>query len=318
MPVVAGEVKPHRHAPVGGEGLDGFLDLPGDVERFHLVVRRRCRGHQVVPLGDLVGPGAAPGPPAAEQIQRRSATLSNLKPDTEYRYRLKSGKFQGRVVPFRTLPAEDATASASGPMVLVCDDDPAILEVVGTLLGEHGYGTRGVRSAEELLALAAREAPAAIVLDLLMPGTNGWQALTRLRAEPRTANVPVIIVSAVQPVGTRPERVGAFDWLGKPLDTAVVDGRLEIVNQLGRDERDFAVPVVYLEAFDGVVFYVSQDDYRAMVRELGDVHARYGDYPRLPDTLYGGSAFVRMITTRVLEHPIVAAERPYDFRKRTY
>ena len=41
---------------------------------------------------------------------------------------------------------------------------------------------------------------------------------------------------------------------GKPLDTAVVDGRLEIVNQLGRDERDFAVPVVYLEAFDGAVF----------------------------------------------------------------
>lgn len=41
---------------------------------------------------------------------------------------------------------------------------------------------------------------------------------------------------------------------GKPLDTAVVDARLEIVNQLGRDERDFAVPVVYLDAFDGAIF----------------------------------------------------------------
>ncbi|MGQ0647342.1 MAG: CHAT domain-containing protein [Gemmatimonadaceae bacterium] len=41
---------------------------------------------------------------------------------------------------------------------------------------------------------------------------------------------------------------------GKPLDAAVVDGRLEIVNQLGRDERDFGVPVVYLDAHDGAVF----------------------------------------------------------------
>lgn len=73
-----------------------------------------------------------------------------------------------------------------------------------------------------------------------------------------------------------------------------------------------------LDSFEGVIFYVSRDLYRALVDELADVAARYADYPRLPDMLYPESNFVRLIAERVLEHPVVRAEREYDFSKREF
>lgn len=73
-----------------------------------------------------------------------------------------------------------------------------------------------------------------------------------------------------------------------------------------------------LDPFDGVVFYVSADRYCQLVRELGAVSDRYGDYPRLPDTLFGEAEFVRLLTTRVLEHRLVRQERSYDFSKLTF
>jgi acid phosphatase type 7 len=99
----------------------------------------------------------------AERIQRRSVTLGDLKPDTEYRYQLKSGKYQGRVIPFRTLPAGDATAftfAAIGDtqrgevpesaeverklFALIRDWKPALLLHLGDMLGTgRGDGLNG-------------------------------------------------------------------------------------------------------------------------------------------------------------------------------
>ncbi len=73
-----------------------------------------------------------------------------------------------------------------------------------------------------------------------------------------------------------------------------------------------------LEAFEGAVFYVGQELYDRLVRELVAVAAHYGDYAQLPDTLFGEAEFVKLMTTRVLEHPLVRAEKSYDFSKRTF
>ena len=83
----------------------------------------------------------------------------------------------------------------------------------------------------------------------------------------------------------------------------------------GEDETHVYRGVKDLEDFEGVVFYVSQALYRALVRELGAVAGRYGDYPRLPDSLFAGTEFVGLLTRRILEHPLVQAERAYDFTK---
>ena len=73
-----------------------------------------------------------------------------------------------------------------------------------------------------------------------------------------------------------------------------------------------------LEAFDGVIFYVTHEEYDALARELAAVAERYDDFPRLPDTLYPEAQLVRLIAGRVLEHAVVRAERDYDFTKRDF
>ncbi len=70
-----------------------------------------------------------------------------------------------------------------------------------------------------------------------------------------------------------------------------------------------------LDAFEGVHFYVSRDAYEKLVGELAGIVERYAEYPRLPDSLYGATEIVKLIASRVLEHPLVRAEREYDFTK---
>ena len=86
----------------------------------------------------------------------------------------------------------------------------------------------------------------------------------------------------------------------------------------GEDRTHTYAAVKDLEAFDGVVFYVSAESYRRIVAELVDAAARYGDWLRIPDTLYAGGEFVRAARERVLEHALVRAESRYDFSKRTF
>jgi len=73
-----------------------------------------------------------------------------------------------------------------------------------------------------------------------------------------------------------------------------------------------------LDAFDGVVFQVAPEQYEAMLEELHDVGARFTGRFLLADTVYGGARFVQLVTERVLAHPLVKAEREFDFRKRTF
>ena len=127
------------------------------------------------------------------------------------------------------------------PLVLLCDDEPAILEVVGTMLQQRGYRVRAVRSGQEAIDSASEEAPAAIVLDLVMPGLSGWATLAELQRRPETRDVPVIIFSAVPPIGHEVTLTGVMDWLAKPLDGSHLVRALDKVT--GRIRRPRALVV---------------------------------------------------------------------------
>ncbi|PVG80723.1 hypothetical protein DDE18_21480, partial [Nocardioides gansuensis] len=101
------------------------------------------------------------------------------------------------------------------PTVLVCEDDAPTRTVISDLLGMHGYRVVGAASGEEALTLAAKQPPDAVLMDPSLPSMDGWAAIAALRADPRTRNVPVLIVSGLQP-GVAPVDVDA--WLTKPLD----------------------------------------------------------------------------------------------------
>lgn len=83
-----------------------------------------------------------------------------------------------------------------GGKVLAVDDDPNALEIVRLSLGSMIYQVAAVQDGQSGLDLAQRDLPDVIILDLMMPGFSGFEVLRALRANPQTASVPVIVISA--------------------------------------------------------------------------------------------------------------------------
>jgi PAS domain S-box-containing protein len=115
------------------------------------------------------------------------------------------------------LPAEGAEA---GPKpvgaVLICDDDPDIVEVLAAMLDAHGYSTLTAHTGQQALDLAATEAPSLILMDLRMPGMSGWETIAALGANPATRHIPIVILSALAPDDFAVPAASA--WLTKPVD----------------------------------------------------------------------------------------------------
>lgn len=80
--------------------------------------------------------------------------------------------------------------------ILVVDDDPALRDVLSSLLEEDGWHVQTAGDGEAALALVQREPPSALVLDLMMPRLDGFEVLRTLRAQPTTRDLPVIVVTA--------------------------------------------------------------------------------------------------------------------------
>ena len=104
------------------------------------------------------------------------------------------------------------------PVILVCDDDPAILAIVGAMLDQHDYQALTVTSGSEAVRQAMAQRPAAILLDLVMPGMNGCETLMTLKEKPETKDIPVIILSGLQPREKEGFPASVVDWLHKPFD----------------------------------------------------------------------------------------------------
>ncbi len=104
--------------------------------------------------------------------------------------------------------------------VVVIDDEPYMVEILTTFLGINGYETTGAYTGEEGLALVEREQPDLVILDLMLPDIDGLDVCRDLRRRPRTADIPVLILSArtsAADVDAGME-VGATAYLKKPVD----------------------------------------------------------------------------------------------------
>jgi signal transduction histidine kinase/CheY-like chemotaxis protein len=109
--------------------------------------------------------------------------------------------------------------------VLVVEDDPGVYEVIARHLGEGGWVPVRARTGDDALRLARRVRPAAVTLDLVIPGTDGLAVLRELRADPETRHIPVIIISVLdnRELGLT---LGADDYFVKPVDRAALLERL--------------------------------------------------------------------------------------------
>ncbi len=113
-------------------------------------------------------------------------------------------------------PAATAGAGRAGT-VIVIDDSEQARELIRRFLVDDGFRVIEAASGEAGLALARREPPDAITLDVLMPGMDGWAVLAALKADPVLAGVPVIMLTMVDDrnLGLA---LGATDFMTKPLD----------------------------------------------------------------------------------------------------
>lgn len=108
-----------------------------------------------------------------------------------------------------------------GP-ILVVEDIPNVLELLDVTLRFKGYPVVCAKNGEEALAQVARERPALVITDILMPIMDGYTLVQKLRTDPRTRNIPIIFLSATY---VTPEdksfamSLGAVRFVEKPIDT---------------------------------------------------------------------------------------------------
>ena len=123
-------------------------------------------------------------------------------------------------------PGVDARTDAR--TVLLVEDDEHSIELLSLYLQDSGFDVVVARSGEEGLAVARRLRPQGIVLDILLPGLDGWEFLARSKVDPAIAEIPVIIVSMVDERG-RGLALGAADYLVKPIARGDLLGALSRV-----------------------------------------------------------------------------------------
>jgi DNA-binding response OmpR family regulator len=157
----------------------------------------------------------------------------------------------------------DADPAADGrPLVLIIEDDPDASALLAETVESAGYRSRLAPSGPVGLSLARQLVPAAITLDVMMPGMDGWRVLQALKEDERTSRVPVIVCSIVdnRALGYR---LGASDYLLKPVEPQRLIDALRMVRDQG------------VQASDGHILVVD-DEYG--VRELVSAALREGGY----------------------------------------
>jgi adenylate cyclase len=112
--------------------------------------------------------------------------------------------------------------------ILVVDDTPANVKLLADLLAVKGFGVATAASGEEGLATLAAEKPDLVLLDVMMPGLSGYDVCRRIRADPETALLPVVLVTSLDPQGERVKGIeaGADDFLPKPINQAELFARV--------------------------------------------------------------------------------------------
>lgn len=112
--------------------------------------------------------------------------------------------------------------------VLIIDDDPASVALARQWLKKDGHGIVTAADGEEGLAMAVREEPDLILLDVQMPGMNGFQVCERLKADSRIRHIPVIFLSAADETREKVKGLdlGAVDYVTKPFDRFELPARV--------------------------------------------------------------------------------------------
>jgi twitching motility two-component system response regulator PilH len=123
-----------------------------------------------------------------------------------------------------------------GMTVLIVDDSPTVVAALRRMLEQNAYVTLEALTGEDGVELARTEAPDLIFLDIVLPEMDGFSALRRLRRDPMTQKIPVIMMSGNEAATEQfyAQRIGANDFMKKPFSRFEVFSRIERLIESGQ------------------------------------------------------------------------------------
>jgi len=211
----------------------------------------------------------------------------------------------------RAARAPEGSGGLVKEKILVIEDEPDILEVMRYNLVRERFRVRGERNGESGLAAVRSDEPDLVILDLMLPGMDGIEVCRRLKTDPATQGVPVLMVTAKGEdtdviIGLG---VGADDYLVKPFSPKVLVARVQALLRRGRVRQDGAPDERV--TVDGVVI----DSVRHEIRIDGEVVPFTATEFRLLHFLatHTGRVFSRdHLLTRVIGEDAVVVHRNID------
>ncbi len=152
--------------------------------------------------------------------------------------------------------------------ILVADENPDILRLVEVNLNSEDYETLVARNGQEALSITRREAPDLVIVDLMLPGLDGWQVLRKLKADPRTAHIPVILMmsgSALRDGREGDLGHGVAAYLSKPFNPLRL---LDVVHEHTKSSLPQRTPLTRVERSTRVVLLLADDSGTELLKNL--------------------------------------------------
>jgi two-component system, OmpR family, alkaline phosphatase synthesis response regulator PhoP len=143
-------------------------------------------------------------------------------------------------------------AEARPPRVLIADDDPQNAELLEAYLGDCGYELRIAHDGEETLRQVSAWQPDLILLDIMMPKISGFEVCKRLRANPATHDIGILMVTALdQPTDVdRALDAGTDEFLSKPIYKSALLVRVRALLRARQYKRDLDRALAYIEGVE--------------------------------------------------------------------
>jgi DNA-binding response OmpR family regulator len=124
--------------------------------------------------------------------------------------------------------------------ILIVDDEPRLAFMLSEMLEDAGYEAHAIDNGRDALETVHRDPPDLMLLDVQMPGIDGFEVAARMKADPATAAIPIIMLSAMAGRGARVIGLesGAEEYLAKPFDRVELLARVRNLLRLREEATD--------------------------------------------------------------------------------
>jgi len=126
-------------------------------------------------------------------------------------------------IPLKPVAQRPAGMENRDPLVVIVEDDKNFAAILQDYAADHGYKSVMVNEGTSAVEIVKENMPDAVILDIMLPGKDGWQILKELKSAEKTMHIPVHLMSAGDAAANRVRREGAISFLKKPINTNTLD-----------------------------------------------------------------------------------------------